>query len=131
MSGYTYEDFRPHEPIVIYTALEGWSDPETFADSDAEGNAIILAAEQPIYWMLDISGISLDIANMIMLANEYGRGRKSMWHHPNIRQLCIITQDDLVVQMASGVNTSEVFGNLNIKVFTSREEALVFARAAG
>ncbi|MBN1566026.1 MAG: hypothetical protein JXA10_19460 [Anaerolineae bacterium] len=128
MPGYTYENFLPDEPIVIYTALEEWNTPENLAASDDHGRDIIFNVDQPIFWILDISQITLDITSMMMFANKYTRGEDATWTHPNVRQLCIITTDELVHQMAAGMRQSDAFGYLDVKIFPNRDEALVFAR---
>lgn len=127
MVKYTYEALTPDEPIVIYTALDGWY--EALDESDAEGNEMIRSAKEPLFWILDLSRIRINITTMMVLANKYLRGSEAMWQHPNIRQLCIITGDDLVVKMAAGIASSDLFGNQNIKVFQSREDTLAFAQA--
>ncbi len=127
MAKYTYEDLMPDEPIVIYMALDGWY--EALDESDAEGNEMIRTTKEPLFWILDLSRIRINITTMMVLANKYLRGSEAMWQHPNIRQLCIITGDDLVVKMAAGIASSDLFGNRHIKVFQSREDTLAFVRA--
>ena len=133
MAGYTYENLLPHEPVIIYTALDGWNDPANLAASDEEGNEMIRTVAQPIFWVLDISHIDMDITTMIMLANKYTRseitrGEASMWQHSNVRQLIAITSDDLIQQMASGMQ-SDLFGSMDIKVFASRDDMLAYVRS--
>ncbi len=65
---------------------------------------------------------------LIEVTNWLARDETSSWRHPNLRQVLLVTQDNLTRIAAKGMN-SELFGNMNIAVFTTLDDALAHARS--
>ena len=61
-------------------------------------------------------------------ASLAARGKNPIFHHPNILGVIYVTQSALSTLGAKGMK-SDSFGNLDIKVFGTLDEALAHVRA--
>ncbi len=71
---------------------------------------------------------TFDLSSVIAGANLTARGNNPIFHHPNVRSVIYVTKSNLTALAAKGMD-SDVFGNLNISVFGTLEEALTHVRA--
>jgi hypothetical protein len=126
MSIYTVEKL-PDEPIVYSWLSESWSASELPAVLDALA-AIFDAADELLFYISSVGNISLKIEEVITSASLLARGTNALFHHPNIREILLVTEVKLVQLAAKGLD-SDVFGNLPVKSFESEDEAFAYARA--
>jgi hypothetical protein len=128
----TYEiEKLPGEPILVHTMLEGWSVADDLPANIDQAVEHLDAANEPLYYIANFSnGLKLDLKDVILAANQAARGGNAMFHHPNFRELLVVTDARLLDLAAKGLD-SEVFGNVPVAVFGALEEALAYARAGG
>lgn len=127
MSTYTIEQLS-QEPIYITVMTPEYSVSQDQAHSTAEGRAILDAVDEPVYWIVDIRQLSISLDDIISGSNQGARGEEPLWHHPMIKEFVFVSGSTLVKLAAKGLNT-EVFGNLNLTVCDSVEQAIEMCRA--
>jgi len=87
------------------------------------------AQSSPVFYLFDLSdwhNMSLD--ELMQAAAQAARGKDSNFHHPMNRGTLIITQEDIVAMSAEGLH-SAAYGNANVKVFNTVDDALNFAQS--
>lgn len=73
-------------------------------------------------------GDELTLDEIVFGANRIARGENSLWHHPNIKQVILVTDNNTLRLSAKGM-ASQTFGNLIVPVFVSLDEALAYVDA--
>ncbi len=116
-----------NEPIIFLTINPDYNMVEELAVSN-QGVAQLLdqATEKQVYIIHFKNRLTID--EIIMGANRVGRGENSLWHHPNIKAIILITDSAALRVSAQGMS-SDTFGNLSVTVVTSVEDALQYARS--
>lgn len=95
--------------------------------STADVRALLDEAQEPTFYILDISRLKLSLNDVIVGANTGARGETPLWHHPMIKELVTVSADGLVQLAAKGLS-SLTFGNLHIRVFGTLDEAVEYCR---
>ncbi len=128
MAPYTY-DKLPGEPILIYTALEGFKIGAHLKQSIDDAWKALDAQEEPVYYINDLSRQArLSLDELLTAASALTRGETAPYHHPKIRKLIIVTKDTMLKLSYKGAS-ADAFGNLHAEVFGTLEEALEYARS--
>lgn len=117
----------PDEPIVVVSINPDYLIARDMGQSTSDGRALLDSFEERVFWIIDVSQVKVNVNDVINASNQGTRGDEPLWHHPNIRELILITQNKLVQMAASGLN-SLPFGNLEVKVFGLLDEALAYCR---
>lgn len=118
----------PDEPIVIFklgatynTQLEREAAVRNFL-------GIIEHVEAPIFLMIDASDMEkMGLDDIMVGSASAARGENALFHHPNIRQIVIVTRNPAFRMAAEGLGY-DVYGNLFVPVYENIEDALAFAR---
>lgn len=87
----------------------------------------ILSARDTRFTLITVIFQKLSIEEITHGANTVGRGRDSLWHHPRIRRVILVSDDAAIIHAAAGM-ASTAFGNLNVVVCESVDAALALAR---
>ncbi len=120
----------PGEPILINTMYEGWSAANDLLINIEQLLEHLNAANEPLYYVSDVSGLKLSLQDVILAANRAARGSNAIFHHPNFREFVVVTDSKLFDLAAKGLD-SELFGFVPVSIFKTLEEALEYARAGG
>lgn len=126
MTTYTTERL-PGEPIVISHNTADWKIGTHLPEASEAAIAMLEAANEPCYYISDMSLVSMSLDDVIKAANHAARGGSDILHHPLMKQFLLVTNSRLVELAGKGLE-HDVFGNVNIRVFTSLEDALTYAR---
>jgi hypothetical protein len=130
MSTYQIEKL-PGEPILVCTLSDAWSVSNELSATIDQLIEHLDAADEPLYYINDVSsGMKVDLKDVILAANQAARGSNAVFHHPNFREVLLVTDSRLIDLAARGLD-SEIFGNVPVSVFGTFEEALAYARAGG
>jgi hypothetical protein len=127
----------PGEPILIVTLYADFDLATEGAIIEAERIALLEAAQEPLYVILDLSQIELSLDDIVKGSNMLVRGVSlaprseqngiSIFNHANLRQLIFVSGSRVIKLAASGMNYP-VFGGQDVVVFASVEEALEHCR---
>jgi len=117
---------HPTLPCLIVTVLPGFRLKRDMPESDRLTREI-LDAEGPLFNVLDLSQARLALSDVIDGANMGSRSSEPIWKDPRIRQTLLVTTSRVIEMAAAGMN-SPAFGNLNVGVFPTLDDALQFVR---
>jgi hypothetical protein len=121
----------PDEPILTLVLLENYSISQDIGASTAAVKAHLDQADQPLYYILDLSHLKANLDDVMLATSHSARGETPLWHHPSIREIIFVSEAPLMKASAKGLK-SAAFGNLErVKIFTSPTEALRYCRSQG
>ncbi|MBN1310287.1 MAG: hypothetical protein JXB30_02630 [Anaerolineae bacterium] len=122
-------DKLPDEPVVVVTLLKGYDYGDDMIESNKPSFTLLDSQDKPVFWILDMRQARIGFGEVVASANMMTRGEEPLWKHPMIRETVIVSDAQMVKLAAKGLS-SDVFGNLSIKVFGTVEEALDYVRSA-
>lgn len=122
-----YAEEYPEKSIIVLTLADDYDLVREIAYSN-QAVKDILSIRKGRYTLITVIHPKLTIEEIMHGANTVGRGRDSLWHHPQIRQVILVSDDDAIKHAAAGM-ASTAFGNLNVLVCPSVDAAFVLARA--
>jgi hypothetical protein len=121
----------PDEPIILAVLSEAFKLAQHQGMPSAAISDLLDAADEPCYLIIDLlAARPPTIEQIIPVANRSVRGtpRQSFLRHANMREFLIVTESTLFAFAARSLQ-SDVFGNINVQVFATRDEALAYARS--
>jgi hypothetical protein len=125
MDSYTVEKV-PDAPAILVVVRQNWS---TATDAPAvlsKVEAMLDASDEPLYYMSDVREAPFNIADIIQIANIVKQARRVL-QHPNLKGIIAISPLKLIELAAKGMS-SDAFGNIDVRVLETVEEALDYAR---
>lgn len=121
--GYTME-LLDDQQILLYTTLESYNPERDLLRAIAETREILDSVIEPVYGINDYRKLKLSLDDLIQGAAALTQGDDPLWKHPNLKKLIMIISDtDVVLRLTAEGLGHDVFGNINIEVVTSLEEA--------
>jgi len=117
----------PNEPIIVQTFNADYNVALEMPVSNPAIYSAIDAAPEDKVFLIDIFNFSIALDDIIKSASTVARGEKSLWHHPKLKQVILVTTDEVLRMSAKGM-ASQAFGGLQIPVFETLDEALAYAR---
>ena len=117
-----------NEPIILATMSPKYSVGRDMTNSDNEIRIMLDAGQEDMFVIADIRQVSLSFNNVMIGSSKGARTQAALWHHPKIKKMIFISNSNIVKLAARGLN-SPFYGNLNVKVFETPEQALVYCRA--
>jgi hypothetical protein len=116
------------DPILLCTFHRDLNlGSELFALAD-QSNAALDAAPEPVYFISDTLAYTFSVPDLAAAANAATKGAKPPFFHPNVRKVIWVTDSKVMGLAARGFN-SPTFGNVEIEVFPTLEEALAYCRS--
>jgi hypothetical protein len=126
MVHYTLERL-PDEPIILGQATAEWNSVTDLAAFTQHILILLREAEEPVYWIADMTAWKPNINELIITAHEIARTTNAIARHPKLRQVIVISQNRAVEMSAKGLN-SQAFGFVSMAVFPTVDAALAYAR---
>ena len=118
----------PNLPVILATWYDGFSFTEHGKQYVQKLHALLDAQNSPAFYVVDLSQpSSLGFEELLTAANSGARGLGASFHHAMNCGTLIVSSDPLVLSMAPGMN-SEIYGNVNMKIFDTLDEALAYVR---
>ena len=127
MSAVTSEKL-PNEPIVIMTVTGNVADLSKAEQDRQQLNSLLDAVSEPVFFVLDLSNIQINVADLSQGASAAYLGDNPTLKHPNIREILHVSEN-LALEFAAEGLDSETFGHVKVRRFASLDEALAYARA--
>lgn len=114
-------------PAIIAT----WHDDFDFMRDahaySADMRDLLNSQDSPVFYVMDISvWKNMPFNDLIEATSLAARGKDANFHHPMNMGTLIITNDPAVTISANGLK-SDAFGNANVFVFSTLDDALAFA----
>jgi hypothetical protein len=128
---YTIEDL-PNEPINIWTPYEEWDWKDT-KESDARLNALWGASTEPVYHIANILHSKFSMEDLMAISANVAYGQGSLWTHPNLKMVILVSQDPLILKAIANVAESlkkgkGVYMQVPFIGMDSLDKALAYAR---
>jgi hypothetical protein len=121
-------EMLPGEPILIQTLDKEFNFSTDGKPLLEKTIATLDAQSEPIFYIADMSEVDFSLDDMIGASNLVTR-QVALFRHPKMREGIIITESWMMGLAAKGLN-SPIFGNIKVKVFKTRDEALAYVREA-
>jgi hypothetical protein len=117
----------PNEPILVATLDTTFSVTRDMSTVISQATQILDSVEQPVFYIVDVRQMRVTFEDLVASTNASARGDSSYLHHPNIRELIVVSTDRLVTLGVKGLQ-APVFGIGALSVFGTLEEALAYCR---
>jgi hypothetical protein len=120
----------PNEPITIYTTIE--FDINELPKSDQALLDLLSKQSEMVYHIADMGSLKLNLDELMQVAGHVAFGKDATFRHPTftrmVRELILITDDPSLALSGEALN-SDIYGNLPVRIFNSRDLALSYIRA--
>ena len=118
----------PDAPIILVTHT--MSDEYLAEQERAIPEIIALAQAQPepVFLVIDLRDITLNLGQRIEAASMGVRGPNPLLHQPMIRETVFVSGDRMTRQGVGGLAGGALFGRPRVRQVETREEALVYCR---
>ena len=126
MSTYIVEKL-PGERIVVSRASEGFDIKRDMSAMHADLRQLLDTFDGPGFYIADTLNTPMDFDDL-MSASTTLMDKTSASLHPNVKETLLLIESEMLKLAAQGFG-SDAFGNVPMKVFSSMDEALDYARA--
>lgn len=121
----------PGEPIGILTTYPDYDMSVDYVNSTPATSEFLDAQTEPIYFISNfLEMVRPDLDDVSLGAFSAAFAENPVFKHPNVKEFIIISNEPIFNLSAQGLD-SDLYGNVKVKVFTTLEEALSYARGAG
>jgi hypothetical protein len=118
----------PDDPVILMSLAKDALITEDMANSGAEIRALLDQADGPMFVIMDMRELSINLNDIILGSNLGTRGEEPLSRHPNIGEMIFVSSNAMVKLAVKGLNTV-TFGNLEARVFDSVGDALIYVRS--
>lgn len=118
---------RMDERIVMVTFCADFSAGAEMAQMTTELTQLIDKIGEGVTIINNLVDASFSLNDVIEAANVARKQEVSLFHHPNVRQILGVSSSKLITLSAKGLSHA-TFGNLNLPMFATVDEALYYAR---
>ncbi len=116
-------------PVIVISYEDHFLFSEHGADLAKDLLQTLDEQEEPLYFINQNPLSKMGSFNELLQAvNSVTRGERPLLKHPNLKKPIWITTSRLAVTVAAGLNTV-TFGNVEVLVFSTLDEALSWVRA--
>jgi hypothetical protein len=118
-------ELLPNAPILIHRLEPG---PDAVSEIPIAMQAtfqVINDLPQPVYLVLNLTGLTMGLDDMMQNSSRATRGPDALLHHPNIIETLFVVSDNFIKMGVMGM-TSDVFGNARIRTFDTVDHALEY-----
>ena len=118
----------PNEPIVVDSVTSDYHLSTDLPQSITQLFEVADNLTEPVFWIVDVSAVKdMTIEDILTGTELLIRGKNPLYRHRNIREVLYVSTSQLIRLAAAGLK-NELFGNLKISVFDTRDAALEYAR---
>ena len=116
----------PDLPVLLGTWYEGFKFVEQGEQYVREVHDLLGAQQSPVFYVLDFTPLhTMSIEGAMRSADSGARGPNPNLHHPMNCGNIFVSKAELVKMTAKGMR-GPTYGNLDIKVFDTLDEALAY-----
>jgi hypothetical protein len=125
----TYDiQWLPGENIVVECISADFSIKDDTIPSNRVIIALLESVPGPMPYILDVTDISVTFGDMVGVLGAGTRGEAPAYIHRNISELLVVTQSVLITLGVQALAQAQ-YGGLKTHIFSTREEALTYARS--
>jgi len=116
-------------PAALLTTQEAYfSSGKAVQEAEDEARAMLDAEKSPIFLIADYRTSPVSFEELMKAAESSARGDTAVLHHPMLRQLLVVTNDDMLALGAEGLR-NKVYGNINVSVFNAVDDAIAYVES--
>jgi hypothetical protein len=116
------------EPIVVVHAQKSDANVrQEMADAVKVINEALDSQTEKVFLIVNMTGITMALDDIIQGAGMSARGQRAMLHHPNVRESMYVVTDRMMKMAVKGLN-SATFGQVKAQVFDTVEDAVSYCR---
>lgn len=116
----------PDLPIVVLT-LETRHILAEMGEFDSDLTALLDSQPEPVFMIHNLVEAVISLEDLTIGASATARGPGARLHHPNVRENLLVTHDGMMKLAAAGLRTA-TFGNVKIRAFDTREQAIEYCQ---
>jgi hypothetical protein len=116
------------EPIILFSRNPGEWQPDEMVTSVTETIALLDRQTGPVFLVLDLPGLSLDLSDSLAASSMTTRGDNPLLHHPRLRETVFVTTDPMLQHSVRSMAASPTFGFARVSHVETAEEALDYCR---
>ena len=124
---YYHIEKLPGKPIIIAALQADFKIANDWEEFISKLMALLDDQPEPVFYISDLRQASFSFDDLLTGTNLATRGSSAVLKHPNVRENLVITTSSMLKLAAKGLN-SVTFGNIDVKVFDSVEEALAYCQ---
>lgn len=121
-------ELLPGEPVIFSVLHKDYVPERDYPLSSRESFAILNQASEPVFFVIDMSVLLLDLDDLTQAASMITDAAAGSVRHPNVREMVFVTPDALTDLALHGLE-SETFGSVNVRTFTTVEEAMAYVHS--
>jgi hypothetical protein len=118
----------PHEPIIFASMNSAFRVRNDYPAYQAEMHSILDQQREPVFYVLDVSTTTFDLDELISIVSGAARGSSANFHHPNVRQVILISRASIHQIITENMKT-DVYGRVAAVILPTVDEALAYARS--
>ena len=127
---YTFRKL-PGEPIIVFTPSASYHMAIDVQASIETAFEVLAELTESVYYIHDWLAIKpLDINDVSVGAMSAALSQNPLFKHPQIREIIFVTTDKILLAAAEGLN-SKVYDYIQVRSFSTMEEALSHVRSQG
>jgi len=115
----------PNEPVIIAALHEGYDMVNDMPASSATAIALLDQESEPVFYVVDLTALRLDLDSIINGANGASGSEGSIYRHPMVREVIFVSEQDFVPAVAEGLNSAP-FGHVKARAVPSMDEAWAY-----
>jgi hypothetical protein len=118
----------PDEPIMFVKVTAPYTVKEDVPMTLAEVKRHLDAATEPLWNVADAREFHIHFTDLVAILSMITRGDLAVMRHPNLAGAAIIANNDMLRLAANSLGQRQ-YGGINVKSFTTPEEALAHVRS--
>lgn len=117
----------PDLPVLLSVIGKGWTEDRDLISAMLDMERLLNEAEQPLFLITELDGIQVTLDHIVIGANAAAQGERSLLHHPQVREVIVVTESPVIKHAAEGLR-SDAFGNIPVRTYPSIKEAIDYVR---
>jgi hypothetical protein len=115
-------------PVILANFTPKFSFESDFMNYRSDIAHHLNELSEPVYYVLNMEYLQFDVMEISNSINLAARINNPNFHHHNVYQVIFVSDNPIWEQIAQGLS-NDIYGNLQVPVFASEEDALAYVQA--
>lgn len=120
----------PNVPAILLSLTHDYDLSTDFPKSHTQIRQMLDSADQPVYYITDLTEAAIDVEFLIQGAGKTSLGSQGNYHHPMVKEVLLVSPQQTIHYVAESLR-QDTYGNVPARAFNSMDEALAYVRANG
>src|SRR5690348_15406429 len=113
----------PDAPVIVFIQETAGDAFEEMGRSVPETIALLANQPEPVFLILDLSIVTMDLSDTVAATDMTARGDNPMLHHPNLREAIFVSANPWMQQSFRALG-KPAYGMARVSVVETLDEAL-------